>query len=80
VLGQLELFNVPRNADLNLCASLRSQLGCDWLIVPSDIFTVKGVTTVHVETMNGASKTTRLNRKIPNPTLSIQHYDNVILF
>ena len=36
-LSQLEFFNVSRNVDFNLRTSLRSQLGCDWLIVRSDI-------------------------------------------
>jgi len=51
---RLKLFNVPRNVDLNLCAILRSQFGCDWLIVSSNIFTVKTVTAVRVKGTNGA--------------------------
>jgi hypothetical protein len=52
-LRQLELFNVPRNVDFNLRASLRSQLGCDWLVVSSDVYTVKIVPAVKVKTMKG---------------------------
>jgi hypothetical protein len=50
-LRQLELFNVPRKVGFDLRPSLRSQLGCDWLSVSSDIFTVKTVRAVNVKTM-----------------------------